>query len=143
MVEPRAVTLDDESLRAFATSSLSSELEPLLLAGYGTRWYTGTGRKLAEVSANAMRFGYSCRNGFSQPELVALLAERVRNAPHGRVLFQTCLDDMEERAGRVVVRLSGLAISSPATEPIPPFARGSGSRSKARVTRNRGSSSTP
>ena len=107
MVEPRAVTLDDESLRAFATSSLSSELEPLLLAGYGTRWYTGTGRKLAEVSANAMRFGYSCRNGFSQPELVALLAERVRNAPHGRVLFQTCLDGVEERPGRVIVRLSG------------------------------------
>ncbi len=35
VVEPRAVTLDDESLRAMATLGLMPQLEPLILPGYG------------------------------------------------------------------------------------------------------------
>ncbi len=73
VVEPRAVTLDDESMRAMATLGLIPQLQPLILPGYGTRWYTGNGRELARVSANATRYGYGCRNGFSQPDFVNLL----------------------------------------------------------------------
>jgi 3-(3-hydroxy-phenyl)propionate hydroxylase len=101
VVEPRAVTLDDESLRALATLGLLPQIEPLLLPGYGTRWYTGTGRELARVSANAARYGYFCRNGFSQPELVNVLAATL--AQRADVFFETTVAGVEQDADGVRV----------------------------------------
>jgi 3-(3-hydroxy-phenyl)propionate hydroxylase len=101
VVEPRAVTLDDESLRAMATLDLLPEIEPLILPGYGTRWYTGSGRELARVSANATRYGYGCRNGFSQPAFVNVLARRL--AQRADVLFQTSVASVEQDADGVLV----------------------------------------
>ncbi|HTJ26863.1 MAG TPA: bifunctional 3-(3-hydroxy-phenyl)propionate/3-hydroxycinnamic acid hydroxylase [Candidatus Limnocylindria bacterium] len=99
VTEPRAVTLDDESLRAFAACGLADALEPLLLAGYGTRWYSGTGRLLAQVSASANRAGYPCRNGFAQPELVALLAARLRDDDRVELRFGSEVLGVTEVAG--------------------------------------------
>lgn len=76
VADPRAVTLDDESLRVFAQLGVLAAIKPLLLYGYGTRWYTGDGLQLAAVRASARRYGYPVRSGFSQPEVVAVLAER-------------------------------------------------------------------
>lgn len=101
VVEPRAVTLDDESLRAMATLDLLPEIESLILPGYGTRWYTGSGRELARVSANATRYGYGCRNGFSQPAFVNVLARSL--ALRADILFQTVVTSVEQDEGGVLV----------------------------------------
>ena len=101
VVEPRAVTLDDESLRAMATLDLLPEIEPLILPGYGTRWYTGAGRELARVSANATRYGYGCRNGFSQPEFVNVLARALDE--RAEIRFQTTVESVEGDAEGVRV----------------------------------------
>jgi len=93
VVEPRAVTLDDESLRALATLDLLPQLEPLILPGYGTRWYTGAGRELARVSANATRYGYGCRNGFAQPDFVNLLATTL--AERADIWFDTTVTSLD------------------------------------------------
>ncbi len=103
VVEPRAVTLDDESLRAMATLGLMPQLEPLILPGYGTRWYTGDGRELARVSANATRYGYGCRNGFSQADFVNLLATEF--AKKSDIWFDTTVLSMDEHAGGMNVHL--------------------------------------
>jgi 3-(3-hydroxy-phenyl)propionate hydroxylase len=103
VVEPRAVTLDDESLRALATVDLLPQLEPLILPGYGTRWYTGDGRELARVSANATRYGYGCRNGFSQPDLVNLLATTL--AGRADIWFDTTVTSIGEDAAGVTVHV--------------------------------------
>lgn len=87
VVEPRAVTLDDESLRAMATLGLMPQIEPMILPSYGMRWLTGTGRELARVSSNASRYGYGIRNGFSQPEFVNLLASTLEE--RADVFFNT------------------------------------------------------
>ena len=103
VVEPRAVTLDDESLRSLATMGVLDELEPRLLRGYGTRWYTGGGRQIAAVSANAQRFGYPCRNGFVQPELVALLAQRLAADPRAYLRFESNVIAVTDRVDDVAV----------------------------------------
>ena len=105
VVEPRAVTLDDESLRAMATLGLLPEIEPLILPGYGTRWYTGGGRELARVSANATRYGYGCRNGFSQPAFVHVLARAL--AQRADIFFQATVTSLEQDVGGVLVRARG------------------------------------
>ena len=103
VVEPRAVTLDDESLRAMATLDLLPQLEALILPGYGTRWYTGDGRELARVSANATRYGYGCRNGFSQPDLVNLLATTL--ADRADIWFDTTVTSIDQDADGVHVHV--------------------------------------
>jgi 3-(3-hydroxy-phenyl)propionate hydroxylase len=105
VVEPRAVTLDDESMRAMATLGLIPQLQPLILPGYGTRWYTGKGRELARVSANAMRYGYGCRNGFSQPDFVNLLARTLTE--RAEVRFETSVTSVEQDADSVTVKVRG------------------------------------
>jgi 3-(3-hydroxy-phenyl)propionate hydroxylase len=106
VVEPRAVTLDDESLRSLASIGVLEALEPSLLRGYGTRWYSGRGTKLAEVSASAQRYGYPCRSGFSQPDLVALLAERVAADPRATLAFDTTVVAVEAEDNDVAVRVA-------------------------------------
>jgi 3-(3-hydroxy-phenyl)propionate hydroxylase len=105
VVEPRAVTLDDETMRAMATLGLMPQLQPLILPGYGTRWYTGTGRELARVSANATRYGYGCRNGFSQPDFVNLLARTL--ADRAEVRFETTVTSVEQDEDGVTVKARG------------------------------------
>jgi 3-(3-hydroxy-phenyl)propionate hydroxylase len=105
VVEPRAVTLDDESMRAMATLGLIPQLQPLILPGYGTRWYTGTGRELARVSANATRYGYGCRNGFSQPDFVNLLARTL--AERAELRFESTVTSVEQDADGVTVKARG------------------------------------
>ncbi len=107
VVQPRAVTLDDESLRAFATIDVLEAIRPLLLYGYGTRFYTGGGQKLAKVSANATRFGYPCRSGFSQPELVSLLARRAEDSAKTTLLFNGAALSAVDRGEDVLLRVSG------------------------------------
>lgn len=107
VVEPRAVTLDDESLRAFATIGVFEAIRPLLLYGYGTRFYTGDGRRLAQVSASATRFGYPCRSGFSQPELVSLLARCAESSSNTTLLFNVTALSVVERREDVLVQVSG------------------------------------
>lgn len=146
VVQPRAVTLDDESLRAFATVGVLEAIRPLLLYGYGTRFYTGDGRKLAEVSANATRFGYPCRSGFSQPELVSLLARRAKDSAQTTLLFnglrsarstaaRTCSWRCLARVGSPPFRHG---TSSAATVPTPRFAVRSVLRSTVPATRSPG-----
>ncbi len=105
VVEPRAVTLDDESVRAFTTIGLLDAIAPLLLAGSGTRWYTGGGRELAAVSASATRFGFACRNGFSQPALVAVLADAVERSERTELRFDANVAAVEELADGVRLRV--------------------------------------
>jgi 3-(3-hydroxy-phenyl)propionate hydroxylase len=105
VVDPRAVTLDDESLRTLSLLGLFEEIEPLLLYGYGTRWYTGEGKQLAEVSANARRYGFPVRSGFAQPEVVGVLARRFAASPNGTLAFETTVTAVEESADAVRVQL--------------------------------------
>jgi 3-(3-hydroxy-phenyl)propionate hydroxylase len=106
VVEPRAVTLDDESLRSLAMMGVLGDLEPRLLRGYGTRWYTGGGRQIAAVSSSAQRFGYPCRNGFVQPELVALLARRLAADPRAELRFENNVISVIDRVDDVMVRVA-------------------------------------
>ncbi|RJG40588.1 bifunctional 3-(3-hydroxy-phenyl)propionate/3-hydroxycinnamic acid hydroxylase [Mesorhizobium sp. DCY119] len=67
--EPRAVSIDDESLRTIQAMGLIDQVLPTLARGYGSRYVDPDGRCFATIAPAARDYGYDKRNGFEQPLL--------------------------------------------------------------------------
>src|SRR5579864_4743207 len=64
---PRAVGIDDESLRTYQTVGLVDELLADIVQNTPIRYHTSWGRCFAHVKPNAQPFGWPRRNLFLQP----------------------------------------------------------------------------
>ncbi|MGO1543661.1 MAG: FAD-dependent monooxygenase [Gulosibacter sp.] len=73
---PKAISIDDESLRTYAAAGLVEKLLPIIVPGTGTRYYDAAGRPVFHARAEVpYRLGYPFKNPFAQPDLErALLA---------------------------------------------------------------------
>jgi len=71
--EPRAVSIDDESLRTIQAMGLIDEVLPTLARGYGSRYIDPDGRCFAAIEPASRDYGYDKRNGFEQPRLETIL----------------------------------------------------------------------
>jgi 3-(3-hydroxy-phenyl)propionate hydroxylase len=71
--EPRAVSIDDESLRTMQAIGLIDRVLPDLVLGYGSHYFTRHGRCFAKVLPQTREFGYPRRSAFRQPLLEAQL----------------------------------------------------------------------
>jgi 3-(3-hydroxy-phenyl)propionate hydroxylase len=91
---PRAVGIDDESLRSLQTAGLVDEVLTDTLQNTPIRYYTSWGRCFAHVKPSAQPFGWPRRNLFLQPLLEAALRKGV-----------TRFDDVEVRYGTELVDL--------------------------------------
>jgi 3-(3-hydroxy-phenyl)propionate hydroxylase len=81
--EPRAVSIDDESLRTMQSVGVIDQLVPNLVLGYGSEYFSPAGRRFLKVKPTTLEYGYPRRSAFRQPVLEALLREnlaRHRNA---------------------------------------------------------------
>ena len=72
---PRAVSIDDEALRAVQAAGLAEPLIPLLQQGYGSIYKGPGGRRFATVKPASRIYGFDKRNGFQQPDFEALLRD--------------------------------------------------------------------
>lgn len=74
--EPRAVSIDDESLRTMQAIGLVQPVLENVVTGYGVHYITKpAGRCFAKVEPTASNFGYPRRNAFRQPLFEATLRE--------------------------------------------------------------------
>jgi len=80
--EPRAVSIDDESLRTLQAAGLAEPLRRLCAMDYGSVYLGPDRRPFASVSPSTAEYGYPRRNAFHQPELEALLCEGLARFPH-------------------------------------------------------------
>ena len=71
--QPRAVSIDDESLRTVQSIGLIKEVLVDVAQDYGSWYFTPTGRCFAKVEPQTREFGYPRRNAFQQPRLEATL----------------------------------------------------------------------
>jgi 3-(3-hydroxy-phenyl)propionate hydroxylase len=74
---PRAVGIDDESLRTFQAVGVVHRLLEDIVANTPIRYYTSWGRLMAHVEPSVRPFGWPRRNNFLQPLFEAALRERV------------------------------------------------------------------
>ncbi|HSV82597.1 MAG TPA: bifunctional 3-(3-hydroxy-phenyl)propionate/3-hydroxycinnamic acid hydroxylase [Ramlibacter sp.] len=73
--EPRAVTLDDESLRTMQAAGLIAAVLKDVVLGYGVQYFDWRGRPFAAIQPTRQEYGYPKRNAFRQPLLVSTLAD--------------------------------------------------------------------
>jgi 3-(3-hydroxy-phenyl)propionate hydroxylase len=91
--EPRAVSIDDESLRTMQAIGLAAPVLENVVTGYGVHYLTApAGRCFAKVEPTASDFGYPRRNAFRQPLFEATLREGLRRFASVDLRFGHTLD---------------------------------------------------
>jgi 3-(3-hydroxy-phenyl)propionate hydroxylase len=73
--EPRAVSIDDESLRALQAAELADTVSEITVKGYGSLYLGPDGRCFAEVKPFVKEYGFDKRNAFEQPLFEATLRQ--------------------------------------------------------------------
>ena len=79
--EPRAVSIDDESLRTMQMAGLVETVMSETVAGYGSHYFSPKGRCFAKVQPTEEPFGFPRRNAFRQPVLERQLCEALARFP--------------------------------------------------------------
>lgn len=104
--EPRAVSIDDESLRIMQAAGLAESVLADVSSGYGSHYYGPGGRRFAVVEPVARDYGFDKRNAFQQPRLEATLRNGLERFPSVELYFEhelIAVDDTGE--GRVALRV--------------------------------------
>jgi 3-(3-hydroxy-phenyl)propionate hydroxylase len=85
--EPRAVSIDDESLRTMQALGLAEEVLMETIPGYGSHYLDPRGRCFARVEPQGQPYGFPRRNAFRQPILEAQLMRALEARPTADLTF--------------------------------------------------------
>ncbi len=85
--EPRAVTIDDESLRTTQAAGLIDAVLPNIVQGYGVHYYSWRNREFARIEPSAMENGFPKRNAFRQQVLVGQLRDGLQRFGDAAIWF--------------------------------------------------------
>ncbi|MDO9607846.1 MAG: bifunctional 3-(3-hydroxy-phenyl)propionate/3-hydroxycinnamic acid hydroxylase [Brevundimonas sp.] len=99
--EPRAVSIDDESLRTLQSAGVIDAVLPDVVRGYGSEYYTARGSRFLKVEPTIAPYGYPRRNAFRQPLLEASLRECLTSHKRIETLFGWALKTLIEEDGVV------------------------------------------
>ena len=107
--EPRAVSIDDESLRALQAAGVADEVLKFVVAGYGSHYYSPSRICFAKVEPTGQPYGYPRRNAFRQPILEGQLKDALARFDGVDALYGWRLDRYEQDTNRVTLDLIGPA----------------------------------
>ncbi|SEE71555.1 3-(3-hydroxy-phenyl)propionate hydroxylase [Rhizobiales bacterium GAS188] len=100
VTEPRAVSIDDESLRTMQAIGLADAVIKDVALDYGSHYVGRDGRCFAKVEPSTLEYGFPRRNAFTQPKLEATLREGLRRFANVTALFGCqCRAVAEDDAG--------------------------------------------
>ncbi|CAM5534311.1 bifunctional 3-(3-hydroxy-phenyl)propionate/3-hydroxycinnamic acid hydroxylase [Eoetvoesiella caeni] len=104
---PRAVSIDDESLRSLQVAGLADRTRGICAMDYGSVYLGPDRRPFASVSPSTAEYGHPRRSAFAQPELEALLADSLRRYPHLTARFGHEVLALEQDDNGVVLDIAG------------------------------------
>lgn len=105
---PKAISLDDESLRLYQAAGIVDDVLAIVVPGTGTSYYDCEGRLLFDGrSPEALRYGYPFKNPFAQPDLERVLYSALRRAPGIDARFSTELLQIAGDGDAAQARISG------------------------------------
>lgn len=102
---PRAIGLDDESLRTFQAVGLVENVLPHTTPWHAMRFLTPKGRCFADIQPKTDEFGWSRRNAFIQPLADRVLFEGLARFANVKVLFSRELEGFEQSESGVALTL--------------------------------------
>jgi 3-(3-hydroxy-phenyl)propionate hydroxylase len=103
--EPRAVSIDDESLRSMQMAGVVETVMTGTVAGYGSHYFSPKGRCFAKVQPTEEPFGFPRRNAFRQPVLEVQLRDALARFPHVTAAFEHDLVSFAQDGDQVRVRI--------------------------------------
>lgn len=103
--EPRAVSIDDESLRTLQAAGLSDAVVRDVALDYGSHYFTRGGDCFLKVEPTTREYGFPRRNAFTQPKLEATLRRGLARFPHVTALFGHLCETAVEIEGGVTATL--------------------------------------
>lgn len=103
--EPRAVSIDDESLRTMQAVGIINDLLPNIVLGYGSEYFSARRRRFLKVKPTTLEYGYPRRNAFRQPVLESLLRKRLAEHQHATVCFEAELVEFSQFENGTTVTL--------------------------------------
>lgn len=106
---PRAIGIDDESLRAMQAVGLVDKVLPHTTPWHAMRFMTPKGRCFADIQPMTDEFGWSRRNAFIQPQVDGVLYEGLSRFPHVRCLFSREVGAFSQNSDNVTLNLKGSA----------------------------------
>ncbi len=107
VTEPRAVSIDDESLRTMQAAGAVEAVLGSVVPGYGSHYHGPSGRCFARVEPTGTPFGYPRRNAFRQPVLEQQLRDNLARYPSVTTLFGWSLNGFEQARQEVRLDLEG------------------------------------
>jgi 3-(3-hydroxy-phenyl)propionate hydroxylase len=105
--EPRAVSIDDESLRTLQNAGVIDQVLPDIVQGYGVHYFSWSGREFARIEPTSREYGYPKRNAFRQPLLEARLLEGLARFEHVEVRLASELMRHHDDGRRVSLDVAG------------------------------------
>jgi 3-(3-hydroxy-phenyl)propionate hydroxylase len=103
--EPRAVSIDDESLRTIQSVGVINELVPKIVLGYGSEYFSPAGRRFLTVKPTTLEYGYPRRNAFRQPVLELILRDNLSRYVNATIWFETELVEFAQSEEAVTARV--------------------------------------
>ena len=103
--EPRAVSIDDESLRTMQYIDLVDTVRSRIVEGYGSYYYSPRGSCFAKVVPEASEYGYPRRSAFRQPILEAQLRDALDRFPSVQTRFCAQVASFVDEGDGVSVRI--------------------------------------
>jgi len=107
--EPRAVSIDDESLRTMQAAGAVEEVLRFVVPGYGSHYYTPGRVTFAKVEPVGRPYGYPRRNAFRQPILEGQLKEALGRFSGTATLYGWRMGRYEALEDQVRLHLLGPA----------------------------------
>jgi 3-(3-hydroxy-phenyl)propionate hydroxylase len=104
--EPRAVSIDDESLRTMQAAGIVGEVMSQTVTGYGSHYFSASGRCFAKVQPTEQPFGFPRRNAFRQPVLEQQLRTALARFPHVTAKFQHEVNSLTQDANGVTLNVT-------------------------------------
>lgn len=103
--EPRAVSIDDESLRTMQAAGLVDAVMSETVTGYGSHYYSARGYCFAKVQPTERPYGFPRRNAFRQPVLERQLRDALARFTHVQSWFEHEMVSFTQDDARVTLTL--------------------------------------
>ncbi|MFJ3473439.1 FAD-dependent oxidoreductase [Microbacterium maritypicum] len=102
--EPKAISLDDESLRLYQAAGIVDDVMSIIVPGTGTTYYDADDQVLFHARTGApYRLGYPFKNPFAQPDLERVLFDAMVRHPSISMHFGWKLTAVDNGPDAVVI----------------------------------------